>query len=190
MRKPLEADWEFEVGGNAPVIDALWPGFVDLRLEPDRAWTLSEVSDLRALASALVRLNGQTSPVWTAKCDFWTRLEPGAVDAGELDAPVGEFVHTMGCYIDLLPTNQNEWSAPEAAAESCRRLCARIHAIPLRSCRADLIIRRAVIDPENSELGITAYLTACGATATGARLNLGAALTTFADAVLAHSTIQ
>jgi hypothetical protein len=30
----MEADWEFEVGGDAPVIDALWPGFVDLRLSP------------------------------------------------------------------------------------------------------------------------------------------------------------
>jgi hypothetical protein len=39
----LEADWEFEVGGDAPVIDALWPGFVDLRLpsRPEIARTQS-----------------------------------------------------------------------------------------------------------------------------------------------------
>ena len=30
-RTPMEADWEVEIGGGAPVIDALWPGFVDLR---------------------------------------------------------------------------------------------------------------------------------------------------------------
>ena len=31
----MEADWEFEVGGDAPVIEALWAGFVDLRSQPD-----------------------------------------------------------------------------------------------------------------------------------------------------------
>jgi len=39
----MEADWEFEVGPDtaglaAPVIDACWPGFVDLRHNPERAW--------------------------------------------------------------------------------------------------------------------------------------------------------
>ena len=33
----MEADWEFEVGGDAPVIEARWPGFVDLRRNPERA---------------------------------------------------------------------------------------------------------------------------------------------------------
>ena len=33
----MEADWEFEVGGDAPVIDACWPGFVDLRRIPGAA---------------------------------------------------------------------------------------------------------------------------------------------------------
>ena len=27
----MEADWEFEVGGEAPVIEASWEGFIDLR---------------------------------------------------------------------------------------------------------------------------------------------------------------
>ena len=30
----MEADWEFEIGGGAPVIDAPGPGFVDLQHEP------------------------------------------------------------------------------------------------------------------------------------------------------------
>ncbi len=32
----MEADWEFEVGGDAPVIEAHWPGFVDLRQNPEQ----------------------------------------------------------------------------------------------------------------------------------------------------------
>ena len=29
-QRPMEADWELEIGGDAPVIEADWPGFVDL----------------------------------------------------------------------------------------------------------------------------------------------------------------
>ena len=30
----MEADWELEIGGDAPVIEAHWTGFVDLRADP------------------------------------------------------------------------------------------------------------------------------------------------------------
>ena len=30
----MEADWEVEIGGGAPVIDACWDGYVDLRFNP------------------------------------------------------------------------------------------------------------------------------------------------------------
>ena len=38
----MEADWEIEIGGDAPVIEAHWFGFVDLRIEPSRANELPE----------------------------------------------------------------------------------------------------------------------------------------------------
>ena len=41
-RKPMEADWEMEIGGSAPVIDAFWAGFEDLRRSPERAGALPE----------------------------------------------------------------------------------------------------------------------------------------------------
>jgi hypothetical protein len=71
----MEADWEFEVGGDAtvpeaPIIDACWSGFVDLQSAPERARLLPEASQFPALADALVKLNGVGSPVWTSKCDF------------------------------------------------------------------------------------------------------------------------
>ncbi len=42
------------------------------------------------------------------------------------------------------------------------KICARLHSVPLRSCRADLVIRRALIADEVASLGVTAYLTAAG----------------------------
>jgi hypothetical protein len=116
----MEADWEFEVGPDAaglaaPVIDALWPGFVDLRRAPELAWNLPEAAQLPALAEALAKLNAAASPVWTSKCDFWPNLEADEFDAGELDAPPGCLAHAMGCYIDLLPGSDQQWAQPAIA---------------------------------------------------------------------------
>ena len=44
----MEADWEVEVGGGAPVIEADWPGFVDLRGEPERVNEMEEVAKVRS----------------------------------------------------------------------------------------------------------------------------------------------
>jgi hypothetical protein len=50
----------------------------------------------------------------------------------------------------------------------------------LRCCRADLVIRRAFIAPDLDRLGVTMYLTACGASAAEAGRVLDAALAAFA----------
>jgi hypothetical protein len=210
----LEADWEFEVGGAAPIIDALWPGFVDLRWTPqsapDRAalvFTLPEAAQLPCLAGTLKKLNAEHSPVWTSKCDFWPALQAGEFDADEMDAPAGSFAHAVGCYIDLLPridqppqSDQQpradlQWSCPDAIASSCRDLCTRLHSFPLRCCRVDLIVRRAQIHPGHLDmgqldLGLTVYFAACGPTPTEAVHTLEAALAAFADAACPQSTLQ
>ena len=99
----MEADWEIEVGGKAPVIEARWPGFVDLRLHPERASQFPEAAELPALAVALAMLNALASPVWTSKCDVWPVVDSAEFDPDELDAPPGCGAHAMGCYVDLLP---------------------------------------------------------------------------------------
>ncbi|MGD0732168.1 MAG: hypothetical protein ABR956_12975 [Terracidiphilus sp.] len=182
----MEADWEFEAGGDAPVIDAHWPGFVDLRHSPERARQLPEAIQFPALAQALADLNAPQSPVWTSKCDFWPHLEADEFDADELDAPAGCAIHAMGCYIDLLPKGDRQWSLPANAAAACKSLCSRLQAVPLRSCRTDLVIRRAALAPELMDLGITAYLTCCGATESEACVALQAALAAFAGALCVH----
>lgn len=178
------------MGGDAPVIDALWPGFVDLRATPERAGELAEAVQFVPLAKALEKLNGQHSPVWTCKCDFWPSLGSEDFDGDELDAPSGQSVHAAAVYIDLLPRKGGAWSQPNLAEAAARELCARMHGVPLRCCRADLIIRRAIVAPDQTDLGITAYITTCGATPVGARRTLEAALAAFADAFCPDSTLQ
>jgi hypothetical protein len=188
----MESDWEFEVGPDAaglaaPVIEARWAGFVDLERDPERAGHLPEAAQLPGLAEALVKLNATASPVWTSKCDVWPRLEAGDFDPGELDAPSGCSAHAMGCYIDLLPRGDRQWTQPEMAADECKRVCGLLRAVPLRCCRADLVVRRAFVTPHPEErelarLGATAYLTSCGESSKDSAKTLRAALAAFADA--------
>jgi hypothetical protein len=191
----MEVDWEFEVGPDAaglaaPVIDALWPGFVDLHRAPELAGHLPETAQLPALAGALAKLNAAASPVWTSKCDFWPRLEADELDAGELDAPPGCITHAMGCYIDLLPRDGQGWVRPDIAEAVCKRVCGLLRAVPLGCCRADLVIRRAFITADRMDLGITVYLTSCGSSSAEAEWTLAAALTALTDAFGSHSTVE
>ena len=186
----MEADWEFEVGGATPVIEAHWAGFVDLQRAPERARLLAEAVQLPALGHTLAKLNAPGSPVWSSKCDFWQHLEAEEFDADELDAPPESAACAMGCYIDLLPRSDRQWRLPAMVEAICRRLCATLRAVPLRCCRVDLIIRRAFITPDLMDFGITAYLTSCGASPAGAAGTLEAALAAFADAFHSHSKVE
>jgi hypothetical protein len=181
----MEADWEFEVGGDAPLIDAAWNGLVDLRVAPERVRELAEVAEFPALGVSLTRLNGAGSPVWTSKCDLWPAVDRTDWDADELDAPPERASHAMGCYIDLMPAGDVQWTTPEMAAASCKRFRPRLNFVPIRCCRVDLVIRRAIVGGNQMEFGVTAYLTSCGATADDAAGTLGAALDAFTGAVLA-----
>jgi hypothetical protein len=175
----MECDWEFEIAPDAPVIDAAWSGYLNLRAHPERASTLPEAGAVPALAEALSLLNAPDSPVWTAKCDVWT---PESFDPDELDASPEQGTEAIACYIDLLPAT-GSWPTMDAIAEWCREICAALRAQPLRQCRSDLVIRRAFLAADQTGLGITAYLTACGATSSHATESLSAALRLFADAV-------
>jgi hypothetical protein len=101
----------------------------------------------------------------------------------------------MGCYIDLLPRSEGQWALPEQADSWCKRICGLLHELPLRCCRADLVIRSAFIrwnplKPEQLDLGITTYLTACGANSREATGSFQSALAAFTNALCPHSTVK
>jgi len=186
----MEADWEFEIGGDAPVIETCWPGFVDLRRAPEDARLLPEAAGLPAMSDALAKLNAAASPVWTSKCDVWPLIDSADFDPDELDAPPESAAHGTGCYIDLLPRSEQQWRTPAVTAVACKRICGLLHSVPVRCCRVDLIVRRAFITPDGHDVGITAYLTACGASLADAARALQDALGAFADALCGDSTLQ
>lgn len=176
----MEADWEIEIGGDAPVIDVSWIGFVDLRLMPDKANTLPEVLFLPSLASALVRLNAPASSFLSAKCDVWA-IE--SVDPFEFDAPLQSAVHGLACYIDLAPFDSQNWIDPTVVGDWCKQLCLNLRASGLCCCRADLIVRRAIAKLGQESIGLSAYVSACGPTVDATKAQLAAALAVFVGAV-------
>lgn len=176
----MQADWEFEIGACAPVIDGAWPGLVNLRRHPERIREIGETSLLSALAPALLGMNSASSPVWTAKCDVW---ELETIDPDELDATAAETTCALACYIDLLPSRPDEWCNPAGAEAFCRRMCRLLAAFPARCCRADLVVRRAVLPLEREALGVTVYLSACGGNEDRASEALSIAVSALADSV-------
>lgn len=184
----MEADWEFEIGSGAPVIDASWEGLVDLTAHPEQVTKLQEVAGFPQLAQELVRLNGPGMWARTSKCDLWqVNLDEEQLDTDELDAPPGMAHAAWACYIDLTARDPQRWANPDTIRQDCVALCIQLRLISLRCCRTDLVIRRAVF-VDGDALGVTAYLTACGQSEEAAKKVLGEAIHAFADSVLAVLT--
>jgi hypothetical protein len=181
----LEADWEVEVGGSAPVIEAHWPGFIDLRAQPERISDIAEATAFPPLADLLLALNSAGSPVWTSKCDVWMP-EPGA----------------LACYVDLVPLKEGVFAEWERAEAFCRDLVNRIaprtmpageispgrHPIMVAgdgsgsAASITLVVRRAVTE-QSDGFGVTAYFSADAQCLPDAATAAAAAMVAFSSAL-------
>jgi hypothetical protein len=173
----VEADWEVEIGPGAPVIDALWDGFIDLRMAPGRISEIEEAQGFLPLQRALLALNVASSTIWTAKCDLWTLQD---FDPSEMEAPEAEAGSGLGCYIDLFPRSGVFLSIAQAE-EWVRKIVASLKQVHAPCCRVDLVIREAV-SAQVEGFGVTAYITACGSHSERARIFLDDALERFVRA--------
>lgn len=167
----MEADWEVEVGGGAPVIEAYWPGFVDLRRDPGRIAEIAEAAGFAAFAKLLLALNSPDSPVWTAKCDLW---EP---DGDGTEA-------ALAVYVDVLPRAGLVFADWQEAVDCCRQWTARMAVAEAPECGVELIVRQAFADPAEG-LGVTAYLRSEGRGRPAAAEALSRGLAAFAGAIRA-----
>lgn len=172
----MEADWEIEVGGEAPVIDAHWYGFIDLRSDPERILEIAEAVRCSALGQLLLALNRPESLLWTAKCDMW---EP---DASEVDSDGASSQAAQACYVDLLPVKGQVFSDWKLAENFCRVLVDGFGAVDADGCRVDLVVRRAIVHDAEG-FGITAYVGACGEDQSAASEKLGKVLAAFAAGI-------
>jgi len=156
----MEADWEVEIGGGAPVIEAFWPGFVNLRRTPLRIAEVSEALAFPALGRFLAQVNGEVSPLWTSKCDVWEpdRAEQAGLDPAHPASVEGDSeIIVLACYIDLLPRRGVLFAQWQAAERFCREWVERLETVDLPLSRVELIVRQAVAGDAEG-FGITAYV--------------------------------
>ena len=176
----MEADWEVEVGGGAPVIDALWAGFVDLRRQPERIGEIAEAARFPALGGLLQRLNSTGSPVWTAKCDLWEPVELG--EAANLAVAEDGLPAALAIYVDLFPSARGVFQHWQQAEAFCREWVARLGQVAMADCSVELVVRQAVAVLSEG-FAVTAYVSAEGHDRPGAAKTLARTLGAIADAI-------
>ncbi len=192
----MEADWEVEIGPDAPLVDAAWPGLIDLERHPERIDEVAEAAAFPPLAQALLRLNqtpagesgrGEGGPslacIRTTKCDLWQVAD---LDPYELDARPQDCLNGRAAYIDLLPRKEELFPDFDSAKNWGLSLVDKLRAAPCPNSRVDLVVRRAA-KASRSGLGITAYIAACGTTEEDAGMALARALLTFSHAIAVSS---
>ncbi|MGC2618847.1 MAG: hypothetical protein WA414_07370 [Acidobacteriaceae bacterium] len=162
----MEADWSAEIGPDLPIIDADWPGFVELRNHPEALLEIPEAAPFPALRDALTALNATDSPLLTAKCDIWT-VNPDELDSSEFDFPPAEASTGIACYtgrasyLDMLirdPALAQSFAHHESWV---RAAVHHLRTLPITHGRVDLIVRAAVRDGQ-SGFGVTLYAAGCG----------------------------
>jgi hypothetical protein len=167
----MEADWSVEIGGDAPVIETDWPGWIDLAVDISRIAQLDEVQNFPPLGEAIMELNRANGSFQTTKCDLWFSDE--TVDPFEFDSEPGEHRTTANCYLDLLPQLLSQWACLAPAESWARYVVDTLRAAPCRSARAEIVLRQV---PKQSSIGATLYVNACGSTPELARKALIPAL--------------
>jgi hypothetical protein len=168
-REPgMEADWSVEIGAGLPVIDADWPGFVDLRRDFHSIDSIPEAAVEAALREALVTLNGAASPVFTSKCDVWA-LGADEIDPDEFGcAPRDACAAGWASWIDLLVREPRRFASFEAHDAWVRRTTAHLRTDMIPCGRVDLVVRAAVAHASEG-FGITLYSAGCGVDTQAAR---------------------
>jgi hypothetical protein len=171
----MEADWSVALGVGDPVITVPWAAakdegggckFIDLRIDPQAIDEIEEVKKRPALRAALLSLNSNSSPLWTAKCDVWTISVAGGdepYDPYEMDATPDETACGSGCYIDLLARDRALFAGFEHQERWMRQVTDRLRTIPARAARIDLVLRPAHADALPG-FAVTWFVEGCGAT--------------------------
>ena len=157
----MEADWDVEIGADAPSIAVPWEGFVDLRIDPvAAAHLISEAANYPALRHALVTLNSAESRVFTSKCDVW-RLKSEEIDPDEFGARRENASFGFASYIDTLLVDPQNFRSFEIHEILVRDITRELWTGALANGRVDLVIRPAIAD-SSSGCGITIYAAGCG----------------------------
>jgi hypothetical protein len=163
----VEADWSVEIGAGLAVIEADWPGFVDVRRHPFRLAEIAEANAYPALRDVLIELNDPFSRMFSVKSDVWA-LETGEIDADEFGCTVSETRAGLASYVDLVLLDDLLFSAFAWHERWVRAATDRLHVLELSGGRVELVVRVAVVGGREG-FGVTLYAAGCGVDTQAAR---------------------
>ena len=163
----MEADWSVEIGADLPVIDAAWPGFVDVRHHPFQLAEIAEANAYPALRDALIELNDPFSQMFSVKSDVWA-MEPDEIDPYEFGCPSDEVQVGLASYIDIVLWDHLLFSAFPWHERWARAVVDVLHTRELTSGRVDLVVRPALARGHEG-FGVTLYAAGCGVDSQAAR---------------------
>jgi len=149
-----------EVGPQLAVIDAGWPGFIDLRASRDDVVQVSEAKCNEAVREALLALNAPESPLFTVKCDLW-ELESSEVDPAEFDCTPADAQKGVACYVDVLARETAIFAVFARHEAWAQAVAVRLREFAFGCGRVDLVVRSAHAGGREG-FGITLYAAGCG----------------------------
>lgn len=187
----MQVDYAVELGREDPALEVPWQSedgatsYRNLKSHPDLVCQIPEAANLPELRGFLTRINQQSFPLQTAKCDAWYIRELSPEE--EIFNAQGKFVS----YVDLVFAD----TAPRISLEKhevlAKKLCELLDRAPAMQAAIEFIIRRcyfhpdANLDESTDGFSITAYVSGYGHDETEARLHWSIALT-----LLQHALVQ
>ena len=189
----MQVDFSIELGPEAPCLELPWSSpdraqrYLDLKRRPELLLDVVETYKNPELGEFLAVLNGENSPLETAKCDTWL--------TDELDPEDEVFGATLkfGSYVDLIfedPTLRGSLQTHEKFARYIAELLARA---PEFAAAAEFVVRQCYYhrpdDEEESEAGyyITVYMYGYGDEEDEAHANWGIGVKVVQNALLQGS---
>lgn len=170
----MEADWSVEVGPQLAVIDAGWPGFIDLRASRDSVVQIPETKGHQALREVLLALNAPESPLFTVKCDAW-ELKSSEIDPAEFDCTPADAQMGVACYVDVLARETAIFGVFARHEAWAQAVAVRLREFAFGCGRVDLVVRGAHAGGQEG-FGITLYAAGCGEDSKAAHAAWGAVL--------------
>ncbi len=166
------SEWNAACGVDDPVLVIPWSSpddalqWVDLRDNPDALDDIPEADEYPALLAALRGLNGNRSPVFTAKCDVWT-MDADEMEATRYNLMLDEDVASegMACYMDVLWRERSIFTSRHRMEQMLYRIDRLTTELPFSMASLECTLRPAVVDLDGSVgegFAVTLYVKAVG----------------------------
>lgn len=160
------AEWSVECAAEDPVLVLPWSDpsnpevrFVDLRENPYDLDRVAEAELHPPLMQALRSLNGNRSPVFTAKCDAWSMdADERAALQLELDPTEEEMPSGFASYIDLLWRDRSIFVSFHQQEQAISRFTRLAAALDHPHAALECVIRPALLDLTTPQEGFAVSL--------------------------------